>query len=175
MSSGCSCHHWSKQQSHQLSRKHAVCHEIDSQSFQQETSLSDDRLHDTVQPQIVQEHGNTARVSRPGIKTVTRALRAQPDRCVRRTTRPFAHHLITSTADAGGTASDERADKELVVASSAVQGFFFHDPRLEELMCYTDADWASDKSSRKPTSGGVVTLGGGVLNCWAMKQKSVAL
>ena len=30
-------------------------------------------------------------------------------------------------------------------------------------------------TSRRPTSGGVVTLGGGVLDCWAKKQKSVAL
>ena len=37
------------------------------------------------------------------------SLRAQPDRCVRRTTRPFAHR----------TNSNERAGKELVVASSA--------------------------------------------------------
>ena len=41
--------------------------------------------------------------------------------------------------------------------------------------CYTDADWASDKTSRRSTSGGVVTLGGGVLKCWAKTQKSVAL
>ena len=40
---------------------------------------------------------------------------------------------------------------------------------------YPDADWASDKTSRRSTSGGVVTLGGGVLDCWAKKQKSVAL
>ena len=31
---------------------------------------------------------------RLGMRTVTRALHAQPDRCVRGTTRPFAHHLI---------------------------------------------------------------------------------
>ena len=57
----------------------------------------------------------------------------------------------------------------------AWQGFPFHDPRPGKLLRYTDADWASDKTSRKSTSGGVVTLGGGVLNCWAKKQKSVAL
>ena len=45
------------------------------------------------------------------------------------------------------------------------------DPRPGELLCCTDAD----KTSRRSTSGCVVTLGGGVLNCWAMKQKSVAL
>ena len=33
----------------------------------------------------------------------------------------------------------------------------------------------TDKTSRRSTSGGVVTLGGGVLDCWAKKQKSVAL
>ena len=51
----------------------------------------------------------------------------------------------------------------------AWQDFSFHDLRPGELLCYTDAD------SRRSTSGGVVTLGGGVLNCWAKKQKSVAL
>ena len=60
-------------------------------------------------------------------------------------------------------------------AQVAWQGFPFHDPWPEELLWYTDADWASDKTSRRSTSGGVVTLGGGVLNCWAKKQKSVAL
>ena len=53
--------------------------------------------------------------------------------------------------------------------------FPFHDPRPGELLCYTDADGASDKTSRRSTSGGVVALGGGVLICWAKKQRSVAL
>ena len=57
----------------------------------------------------------------------------------------------------------------------AWQCFPFYDPWLGELLCHTDADWASDKTSWRSTSGGVVTLGGGVLNCWAKKQKSVAL
>ena len=74
---------------------------------------------------------------------------------------------------------DVRAAKEvgryLRKAPVAWQGFPFHDPRPEELLCYTDAAWASDKTSRRSTSGGVVTLGGGVLNCWAKKQNSVAM
>ena len=53
--------------------------------------------------------------------------------------------------------------------------FPFHDSRPGELLCCMDADWASDKTSRRSTSGGVVTLGGGVLNCWTKKQNSVAL
>ena len=69
----------------------------------------------------------------------------------------------------------KRVGRYLRKAPVAWQGFPFHDPRPEELWCYTDADWASDKTSRRSTSGGVVTLGGGILNCWAKKQKSVAL
>ena len=60
-------------------------------------------------------------------------------------------------------------------APVARQDFFLHDPRLEELLCYTDVDWAWDKISRRSMSGGVVILGGGVLNCWANKLKSTAL
>ena len=48
-------------------------------------------------------------------------------------------------------------------------------PRLEFFLCYADADWASDKIRQRSTSGGVVILGVGVLNCWAKEQKSVAL
>ena len=69
----------------------------------------------------------------------------------------------------------KRVGRYLRKAPFAWQGFPFHDPRPEELLCCPDADWASDKTSRRSTSGGVVTLGGGVLNCWAKKQKSVAL
>ena len=39
-------------------------------------------------------------------------------------------------------------------------------------LCYADADWPSDKEGS--TSGGVVTLGGGVLGCWEKKQRSLA-
>ena len=69
----------------------------------------------------------------------------------------------------------KRVGRYLRKAPVAWQGFNFHDPRPEELLCFSDADWASDKTSRRSTSGGVVTLGGGVFNCRAKKQKSVAL
>ena len=80
-----------------------------------------------------------------------------------------------SSPSIGDMRAAKRVGRYLRKAPVAWQGFPFHDPRLGELLCYTDADWASDKSSRRSTSGGVVTLGGGVLNCWAKKQKSVAL
>ena len=68
----------------------------------------------------------------------------------------------------------KRVGRYLRQAPVASQGFPFYDPRPEELLCCTDGDWASDKTSRRSTSGGIVTLGGGDLNCWAKKQKSVA-
>ena len=75
----------------------------------------------------------------------------------------------------GNRRAAKRVGRYLRKAPVAWQGFLFHDPRPEELLCYTNADWASNKPSRRSTSGGVVTLGGGVLNCWAKKQRSVAL
>ena len=80
-----------------------------------------------------------------------------------------------SSPPIGDMRAATRVGRYLRKALVAWQGFPFHDPRPGELLCYTDADWASDKTSRRSTSGGVVTLGGGVLNCWAKKQKSVAL
>ena len=59
----------------------------------------------------------------------------------------------------------KRVGRYLRKAPVAWQGVLFPDPLPEELLCYTDADWASEKTSRRSMSGGVVTLGGGVLNC----------
>ena len=90
----------------------------------------------------------------------------------------IAHDWLVSAVSSlciGDMRAAKRVGRYLRKAPVARQGFPFHDPRPEELLCYTDADWASDKTSRRSTSGGVVTLGGGVLNCWAKKQKSVAL
>ena len=80
-----------------------------------------------------------------------------------------------SSPSIGDTRVAKRVGRYLRKAPVAWQGFPFHDLPFEELLCFTHADWASDKTSRRTTSGGVVTLSGGVLNCWAKKQKSVAL
>ena len=80
-----------------------------------------------------------------------------------------------SSPSIGDTRAVKRVGRYLRKAPVAWQDFLFHDHRPEELLCRTDADWASDKTSRRSTSGGVVTLVGGVLSCWAKKQKSVAL
>ena len=60
-------------------------------------------------------------------------------------------------------------------STCCMAGLPFRDPRPGVLLCYTDADRASDRTSRRSTSGGVVILGVGVLNCWAKKQRSVPL
>ena len=57
----------------------------------------------------------------------------------------------------------------------AWQGFPFCVFRPGVLLCCAVADWASDKVSRRLTSGVVVTLGSGLFGCWAKKQRCVAL
>ena len=79
-----------------------------------------------------------------------------------------------SSPGLGDMQAAKRVGRYLRKALVACQGFPFRDPRPGELLCHTGADWASDKTSRRSTSG-AVTLGGGVLDCWAKKQKSVAL
>ena len=54
----------------------------------------------------------------------------------------------------GAMRAAKRVGRYLRKAPVAWQGFFFHDTRPEELLCYADADWASDKTSRRSTSGG---------------------
>ena len=87
--------------------------------------------------------------------------------------------LCLASAVSSPGIGDMRAAKQvgryLRKAPVAWHNFPFHDPQPQELLCYTDADWTSEKTSRRSMSGGVVTLGGGVLNCWAKKQNSVAL
>ena len=60
----------------------------------------------------------------------------------------------------GDMRAAKRVGRCLRKAPFAWQRFPFHDFRPEGLLCHTDADWASDKTSRTSTSGGVVTLGG---------------
>ena len=80
-----------------------------------------------------------------------------------------------SSPSNGDMRAAKRVGRYLRKAPVVWQGFLFYDPQPEELLSHTDADCASDKTSRRSTRRGVVTLGGGVLNCWAKKQKSVAL
>lgn len=44
-----------------------------------------------------------------------------------------------------------------------------------DIIGYSDADWAGDKSDRKPTSGSVFMMNNGPINWCSKKQTSVAL
>ena len=81
---------------------------------------------------------------------------------------------VVSSPSLGDMQAAKRVGCYLRKAPVAWQGFPFHDPRPRELLCYTDAVWASDDFSEL-NERGVVTLGSGVLNCWAKMQTSVAL
>jgi hypothetical protein len=54
----------------------------------------------------------------------------------------------------------------------------FHDveaDEVEQVVGYSDSDWAGCKRNRKSMSGGLATLGGSVLKSWANRQATVAL
>ena len=45
----------------------------------------------------------------------------------------------------------------------------------EEVVAWSDSDWAGCRVSRRSTSGGLITIHGGVIKSWANRQGSVAL
>ena len=47
--------------------------------------------------------------------------------------------------------------------------------KLDKVLVYVDSDWAGCKVTRKSTSGGAVTWGGGLLKSWSTTQGTVAL
>ena len=52
---------------------------------------------------------------------------------------------VVSSPSIGDMSVVNRVGRYLRKAPVAWQGFPFHDLRHEELLCYTDADWASDR------------------------------
>ena len=47
--------------------------------------------------------------------------------------------------------------------------------KLDKILVYVDSDWAGCKVTRKSTSGGALTWGGGLLKPWSTTQGSIAL
>ena len=60
---------------------------------------------------------------------------------------------VVSSLSIGDMMAVKRVGRYLRKAPVAWQGFPLHDLWPEELLWYTDADWASDKTSRRSTSG----------------------
>jgi hypothetical protein len=46
---------------------------------------------------------------------------------------------------------------------------------VQELIAFSDSDWAGCRTSRRSTSGGLVVLGGGVMQSWSNRQATIAL
>ena len=46
---------------------------------------------------------------------------------------------------------------------------------VSSFVCYSDSDWAGCRASRRSTSGGLITLGGGVVRSWSNRQATIAL
>merc|ERR1711884_788586 len=46
---------------------------------------------------------------------------------------------------------------------------------VDKLFIFTDADWAGDKTSRKSTTGGCITMGQHCLKSWSKTQTLIAL
>ena len=53
--------------------------------------------------------------------------------------------------------------------------WFKYQPATKNLVASTDADWAGEASTRKPTSGGLIQLGQHVLKSWSSTQNVIAL
>jgi hypothetical protein len=47
--------------------------------------------------------------------------------------------------------------------------------KLDKILVYVDSDWAGCKVTRKSTSGGAITWGGGLLKSWSRTQGTIAL
>ena len=69
----------------------------------------------------------------------------------------------------------KRVGRFLVKAPVDWQGFSFHAPRWRALVLHGMQTGLQTRLVGDQPLGGVVTLDGGVLFCWAKKQNSVAL
>jgi hypothetical protein len=69
----------------------------------------------------------------------------------------------------------KRLARYLLEVPEGVLRFDSEGTKLDKLMVYVDSDWAGCKTTRKSTSGGAVTWGGGLLKSWSRTQGTVAL
>jgi hypothetical protein len=69
----------------------------------------------------------------------------------------------------------KRLARYLLEVPEGVIRFDSEGTKLDKLIVYVDSDWAGCKTTRKSTSGGAVTWGGGLLKSWSRTQGTVAL
>jgi hypothetical protein len=76
----------------------------------------------------------------------------------------------------GGMAKMKRLARYLLEAPEGILRYNSSgDDLLDRIKVYVDSDWAGCKSTRKSTSGGAITWGGGLLKSWSRTQGCVAL
>jgi hypothetical protein len=67
-----------------------------------------------------------------------------------------------------------RIGRYLINKPRFVQEFRWQD-EADEVITYTDSDWAGDRVTRKSTSGGVMNLGQHLIKSWSSTQPVIAL
>ena len=71
-------------------------------------------------------------------------------------------------------AAVKRVARYLLGVPRAIQHFHWQG-QPEQIVTFTDSDWAGDRQDRKSTSGGAVTVGSHMLKSWSSTQQIVAL
>jgi len=93
-------------------------------------------------------------------------------------TRPDIAYAVTRMSQFAANPSKEHLDKSLYIFRylASMQDYTLEYGRKEEgLIAYADADWGSETTSRRSTSGFMIKLGGAAVSWTSKAQKTVAL
>ena len=93
-------------------------------------------------------------------------------------TRPDIAYAVTRMSQFAANPSKEHLDKSLYIFRylAGTQDYTLEYGRKEEgLIAYADADWGSETTSRRSTSGFMIKLGGAAVSWTSKAQKTVAL
>ena len=75
----------------------------------------------------------------------------------------------------GSLARAKRLARYLLEVPEGVLQYDSECTKLDKIQIYVDSDWAGCKTTRKSTSGGMITWAGGLLKSWSKTQGSIAL
>src|SRR5215813_8861680 len=94
-------------------------------------------------------------------------------------TRPDIAYAVTKMSQYAANPSKEHLDKALYIFRylAATQDYYlyYHGKNGEGFIAYSDSDWASDKSTRRSTTGYILKLAGCVFSWNSKAQKTIAL
>ena len=70
----------------------------------------------------------------------------------------------------------KRVGRYLVIHPTVIYEFGAEDVEdIQEVVAWSDSDWAGCRTTRRSMSGGLITMGSGAMKSWANRQASVAL